>query len=100
MKALLTPSSREALGGLLMMGITCVIAFLSALALLAMPLLIWAVGLEGQGVWGLVWILAAVFVIFLNITTTVEMLREPARREFARLLLASGVAAATCPLWY
>ena len=93
--------SVEALGSMLLMGAAGLIAIASGLLFLASPLFLWALSLEtGREAWSALWAVAALFVLFFNITRAVEIMRHPKSNEFAKLLIVSLCAVAACPLWY
>ena len=99
--ALISRSSWVAFGSLIMMAAAALIAFISGSLLLAMPLFMWSLSLqEGRALWSIAWILGSGFIIFFNIATAIEILREPTFGELRRVLFASAIAAVACPLWY
>lgn len=98
---LISRSSWDAAASLLAMAAAALIAFFSALLFLATPLLIWGLTLEPEpGLWSVAWMFAFLVALFFNITTAVQVFRDPAWPEAAKMAAVSGIAIGACPLWY
>ena len=92
--------SMEAIGSVLAMACAALIALISALFFLGLPFFMWfAFGDTGApGLWWMLWFLAALFVLFFNITRAIEVFHHQSLRDLGQMLLASSSLILTCPL--
>ena len=98
---MLSRSSAEAIGDVILMGFAAGITLLSGLAIVGgLPLLLVAAGASGWpgGWWNGLWFPAAWFVAFYNIVTALEVMKTATPEGAAKLVAASALITLTCPL--